>query len=51
MKLKNNVLQEEIAELQSRLDTRNKQLNTILDKKPDTTVKKDSVCTYGIIVQ
>ena len=50
MKLKNNILQEEIAELQSRLDTRNKQLNTILDKKPDTTVTEDSVCTYGIIV-
>ena len=55
MKLKNNILQEDIAKLQYGLDTGNKQLNTALLKKdwelkdkrqPDTTVKEDLVCTY-----
>ena len=57
MKLKNNLLQEEITELQSRLDTTNKQLrinraeNSLLVKKHlelkkqrGTAVKFDLVC-------
>ena len=60
MKLKNKMLQQNNDELQSSLDTGNKQLNKTLvkkyrelkdEKQPDTTVKDAVVCTYRIIAQ
>ena len=54
------MLQQKNDELQSSLDTGNKQLNKTLvkkyrelkdEKQPDTTVKDDMVCTHIIIAQ
>ena len=59
MKLKNKMLQEENAELQSRLNTANKQVNRKLilkyrelkDKiQHDTAVKVGLVCMYNMAI-
>ena len=51
VKLENKMLQEKTSELQSRLDTANKQVNTkykeLKDKEQhNTPAKDDLVCTY-----